>query len=111
MVKRFLALFVGASMSLSLASAQDSKPAARKAGFQIQIEGDQTKLAARKITIDTGEVPFWQAVDQFCLKAGLVERGSTAVPENNPEMDQMRMERMRMRMWMIQSGEVGGVKP
>jgi hypothetical protein len=84
---------------------------ARKTGFQIQIEGDQTKLAARKITIDTGEVPFWQAVDQFCLKAGLVERGSTAIPENNPEMNDIRMERMRMRMWMIQSQEYGGVKP
>jgi hypothetical protein len=84
---------------------------ARKTGFQIQIEGDQTKLAARKITIDTGEVPFWQAVDHFCLKAGLVERGSTAIPENNPELNDIRMERMRMRMWMIQQQEVGGVKP
>jgi hypothetical protein len=42
---------------------------ARKTGFQIQIEGDQTKLANRKITLDTGEIPFWQAVDQFCQKA------------------------------------------
>jgi len=91
--------------------AQAVQDMARKTGFQIQIEGDQTKLAARKITIDTGEVPFWQAVDLFCLKAGLVERGSAAIPENNPEMDQMRMERMRMRMWMIQSQEYGGVKP
>src|SRR6266478_9467370 len=30
MVKRFLALFVGASMSLSLARAQDSKPAPKE---------------------------------------------------------------------------------
>jgi hypothetical protein len=84
---------------------------ARKTGFQIQIEGDQTKLASRKITIDTGEVPFWQAVDQFCLKAGLVERGAAAMPENDPELNNMRMERMRMRMWMIQQQEYGGVKP
>jgi hypothetical protein len=49
---------------------------ARKTGFQIQFQGDQTKLANRKITLDTGEVPFWQAIDQFCEKAGLVERGS-----------------------------------
>jgi hypothetical protein len=51
---------------------------ARKTGFTIQIEGDQTKLNGRKLTLDTGEVPFWQAVDQFCEKAGLVERGSVA---------------------------------
>jgi hypothetical protein len=61
---------------------------ARKTGFQIQIEGDQTKLANRKITLDTGEVPFWQAVDEFCQKAGLVERGSGAVVGNaNAEMN------------------------
>jgi hypothetical protein len=54
---------------------------ARKTGYQIQIEGDQTKLANRKITLDTGEVPFWQAVDQFCEKAGLVERGSAPIAE------------------------------
>jgi Uncharacterized iron-regulated protein len=54
---------------------------ARKTGFQIQLEGDQTKFANRKITLDTGEVPFWQAVDQFCIKAELVERGSMAISE------------------------------
>jgi hypothetical protein len=60
---------------------------ARKTGFQIQIEGDQTKLANRKMTLDTGELPFWQAVDQFCQKAGLVERGSLVIPENtNPNV-------------------------
>jgi hypothetical protein len=54
----------------------------RKSGFQIQLEGDQTKFAKRMITLDTGEVTFWQAVDQFCQKAGLVERGSVALPES-----------------------------
>jgi hypothetical protein len=85
----------------------------RKTGFTVQIEGDQTKLGGRKITLDTGEVPFWQAVDQFCLKAGLVERGSTALSDNtNPEMDEMRMQRMRMRMWMIEQQGAGmGPRP
>jgi hypothetical protein len=55
---------------------------ARKTGFQIQLEGDQTKFAKRKITLDTGEIPFWQAVDRFCQKAGLMERGSAALPDN-----------------------------
>jgi hypothetical protein len=80
----------------------------RKTGFTVQIEGDQTKLGGRKITLDTGEVPFWQAVDQFCQKAGLVERGSTALSDNtNPEMDEMRMQRMRMRMWMVEQQGAG----
>jgi hypothetical protein len=65
---------------------------ARKTGFQIQMEGDQTKLANRKITLDTGEVPFWQAVDEFCQKAGLVERGSGAIAGNaDVEMSGRRM--------------------
>jgi hypothetical protein len=55
---------------------------ARVTGIQIQLEGDQTKFANRKITLDTGKVPFWQAVDQLCEKAGLLERGSVALPEN-----------------------------
>jgi hypothetical protein len=83
---------------------------ARKTGFQIQIEGDQTKLANRKITLDTGEIPFWQAVDQFCQKAGLVERGSSVVPENtSPDVNGRRMG-MAMRFKM-QEGYYGGPRP
>jgi hypothetical protein len=29
--------------------------------------------AGRKVTLDTGEVPFWEAWDQLCQQAGLVE--------------------------------------
>ena len=83
---------------------------ARKTGFQIQIEGDQTKLANRKITLDTGEVPFWQAVDEFCQKAGLVERGSGAVVGNaDVEMNGRRMGRFGKRV--IYDGMYGGPQP
>jgi len=82
---------------------------ARKTGFQIQIEGDQTKLANRKITLDTGEIPFWQAVDQFCLKAGLVERGSLVIPENaNQNVPEGRMGGLRKR---IEINGFGGPRP
>ena len=85
---------------------------ARKTGFTIQIEGDQSKLTGRKITLDTGEVPFWQAIDQFCAKAGLVERGSNAIAENAALSEDMQMQRaMRMRMWMVEQGGYGGPKP
>jgi hypothetical protein len=95
------------SDTLVTQAVQDLK---NKSGFTVQIEGDQTKLAGRKITLDTGEVPFWQAVDQFCLKAGLVERGSNALADNaNPEMDEMRMQRVRARMWMVE--QQGGMGP
>jgi hypothetical protein len=55
---------------------------ARKTGFPIQFVGDKNKLAKRRITLDTGEVPFWQAADLFCQRAGLVERGSVAVADD-----------------------------
>src|SRR5262245_47864735 len=46
---------------------------ARQTGFAIELAGDRAKLNDRKVTLDTGPVPFWEAFDQFCRKAGLVE--------------------------------------
>src|SRR5262249_51842428 len=42
--------------------------------YRIQVEGDKAKLDARKITLDTGDVPFWHAYEAFCHAAGLVEK-------------------------------------
>jgi hypothetical protein len=47
---------------------------ARLSGYPIQIQGDQAALAARKITLDTGDTTFWEAFDQLCRKAGLVQK-------------------------------------
>jgi hypothetical protein len=46
---------------------------ARQTGFPIQLEGDTRNLANRRITLDTGAVPFWSAYDQFCGKAGVAD--------------------------------------
>jgi hypothetical protein len=46
---------------------------ARQTGFAIELVGDRAKLNDRKVTLDTGPVPFWEAFDQLCRKAGLVE--------------------------------------
>jgi len=82
---------------------------ARKTGFPVQIEGDQTKLANRKITLDTGEIPFWQAVDQFCEKAGFVERGSVAIAETNKPAIEQRDLAVR-KMVIMQDGSMGGAR-
>jgi hypothetical protein len=42
----------------------------KQSGYKIQVYG---KPDDRKITLDTGETTFWQALDQLCLRAGLVE--------------------------------------
>jgi hypothetical protein len=45
----------------------------RQSGYQIQVQGDRTALAKRTVTLTTGEISFWEAFDQLCQKAGLVE--------------------------------------
>ncbi len=44
-----------------------------KTGLTIRLNGDAAALAQRRLTLDTGELPFWEAVDLFAQKAGLAE--------------------------------------
>jgi hypothetical protein len=44
-----------------------------KAGVVINIEGDRDVLHDRRLSLETGEVTLWEAVDQLCVKAGLRE--------------------------------------
>ncbi len=46
---------------------------ARKSGCIITIAGDKSKLSTRKVTFETGKVPFWKAFEMLCEKAELVE--------------------------------------
>ena len=45
----------------------------KQSGYPIQIDGDRTQLAQRKITLETGETTFWQAFDLLCQKGGLTD--------------------------------------
>ena len=45
-----------------------------KAGINLDVEGDRLGMRERRITLDTGEVTFWEAYELFCAKAGLRER-------------------------------------
>ncbi len=45
----------------------------KKSGYTIQVHDPEKKLKDRTVTLDTGDVSFWEAFDQFCDKAGLVE--------------------------------------
>jgi hypothetical protein len=56
---------------------------ARQTGFALEAP---VGAHNQRITLDTGETTFWQALDQFCRKAGLVEQppspaAQTASPE------------------------------
>jgi hypothetical protein len=54
---------------------------ARQSGYSVELLGDRAALAGRKITLDTGETSFWEALDRLCEKAGLVE---TSTPYARP---------------------------
>lgn len=45
----------------------------RQTGYDVQLGGDLTRLAQRRITLDTGPCTFWEALGRFCAQAGLKE--------------------------------------
>jgi hypothetical protein len=46
---------------------------AKRTGLEVRLDGDPARVAGRKVTLDTGEVPFWDAFALFCRQAGLGE--------------------------------------
>jgi hypothetical protein len=50
---------------------------AKRTGYAILLKDEGRKLAGRTVTVDTGPTSFWQALEQFCEAAGLVELGGT----------------------------------
>jgi hypothetical protein len=67
---------------------------AKKTGFPIQLQGDTSKLRERTITLDTGDVTFWEAFEQFCQKAGVREVPAvTATPQPTTHEEQIRLQR------------------
>lgn len=46
---------------------------ARLSGYPIVVQGDRTKVSEAKVTIDTGDVTFWEALDKLCAAGALVE--------------------------------------
>jgi hypothetical protein len=58
---------------------------AKLSGYPLQVMGDKTKVAAKLVTLDTGSVPFWKALDALGAEAGLVEQqAASAVEMNQP---------------------------
>jgi RNA polymerase sigma factor (sigma-70 family) len=53
----------------------------KQSGYELTLSDPQAKLKGRTITLDTGDVTFWQALGQFCQTAGVVE----AAPPPGPQ--------------------------
>jgi hypothetical protein len=60
---------------------------ARQSGYNVSVIGDRTGLADRKVTLDTGATTFWEAFDQLCAKAGLVESVAAAPQPQQLQLD------------------------
>jgi hypothetical protein len=58
---------------------------AAKTGYTLELAGNRAKLDARSVTLDTGLVTFWEAFDQFCRAAGVVE--PALVPDGNDRLN------------------------
>jgi hypothetical protein len=56
---------------------------AKKSGFDLRLDPQGANYAERSITLDTGEVTFWEAYDRFCQEAGLVDRIIVPPPERS----------------------------
>jgi len=64
---------------------------ARESGYAIEIRESRPGIAERRITLNTGLVPFWRALDLVCKEASLSERrppgGLGAIISNGPMGD------------------------
>jgi outer membrane protein assembly factor BamB len=54
----------------------------KRSGMTLKLPPELMKDGDRKITLDTGTIPLWEALDQFCAKAGLAE--VPPVPDSAP---------------------------
>ena len=85
---------------------------AGKTKFNIVLVDPQNKLAGRKVTLDTGETTFWEALDKFCQQAGLVVSDGTQpilVPEIQPQpqpLPRVRPPRIRQPLPVPQTQRV-----
>jgi hypothetical protein len=52
------------------------KELSTQAGVQVQLGGDVSKLAERRVTLETPELIFWEVLERFCKAAELTEVAS-----------------------------------
>jgi hypothetical protein len=45
----------------------------KKSGYDLVLHDPENKLTDRKVTLDTGDTTFWEALDQLCDKAGIAQ--------------------------------------
>jgi hypothetical protein len=56
----------------------------KKSGYLVVLHDPDGKLKDKKVTLDTGKVTFWNALEQLCSKAGVTEGDPNANRFNRP---------------------------
>jgi hypothetical protein len=73
----------------------------KKSGYDVALHDPDSKLGDRKITLDTGDVTFWEAFDKFCDAAGVQQVTQQdmmrIMMKDMMEKQQQQMEIMRQR--------------
>lgn len=82
---------------------------AKQSGLALKLQGDAAKLRARTVTLDTGATTFWQALDQLCRAANLVEVLEIEVPfhvEQAPRLRRGAVQPLPPRLVPVEPGQV-----
>jgi|GEM_PF-2188376 len=77
---------------------------ANKTGLRFMLEGPKVADVKRPVTVDTGEVPFWEAIHAFYRAAGLTEDDSP----RDPTPSDAYTSSMRVRRLSVESMQVSG---
>src|SRR5262245_46381864 len=81
---------------------------ARKTGLRIVLEDSKVTDAKRPVTLDTGEVPLWEAVQAFYAAAGLAEIEDPAPAQAAERELAMRAGRQLVIRSYARGGELPG---
>ncbi len=53
----------------------------RQSGYPVQITGDRAALTGRTVTLETGDITFWEAFDLLATRGGLAVPGARPTPK------------------------------
>lgn len=64
----------------------------KRTEYEIVLKPDPTQFEGRRVTIETPELSFWEALDQLCEKAGLVHQPQSKASSQRPQGSAVRMD-------------------
>jgi hypothetical protein len=81
----------------------------RQTGASLSLDPEGVTLVGdRKITLDTGDVTYWEAFDKLCETAGLIEKGPAPKPAEVEDHLSYRRRYVRARMAIATNELIGG---